>query len=310
MLDSCEVSVPGKLMLLGEHAVLRGQPALVCAIDRRLRVRLTRLEERVVRVASALGSAESPLERMRFPTTLRFVEAALSRTADLLNNGVRIEIRSDLPPDVGFGSSAAVTVGVIAGVLKLTGSRCDRDRILSLSVAAVRDVQGRASGADVAASVYGGIVEFRSDPLEVRPIDLSFPLTAVYSGRKERTRSVIERVDALADRLPDVMGAVFEAMGASAMRGAAAVRAGELGELGRLLDLNHGLMAALGVTTPEIDRIAWTLRTCRGILGAKVSGAGLGDCVVGLGRLEGEYPVSERLFSLSVDREGLRFDEA
>ncbi len=85
--------------------------------------------------------------------------------------------------------------------------------------------------------------------------------------------------------------------------------AGDWVRLGWLANTQQGLMEALGLNTPELDRLLHCMRSCRGIHGAKISGAGRGDCVVGVG----ETPVWEAPFErlpVKASGEGLRREDA
>ena len=135
MKSSYTASAPGSLMLLGEHAVLHGQLALVCAVNRRIQVTLTPRKDRTIRISSALGRRSMTVDAIKPSKPLRFVMAALRRFAKTLPSGFDLRIDSDFSHQVGLGSSAAVTVATLA-VLKQfaaghteAGSRAQRARL-------------------------------------------------------------------------------------------------------------------------------------------------------------------------------------
>ncbi|MDZ4200364.1 MAG: hypothetical protein U1E27_13895, partial [Kiritimatiellia bacterium] len=149
------VSAPGSLMLFGEHAVLHGEPALVCAIHRRLRVAArTRLDGQVL-LRSALGDLRFPASTCPEDHRFAFVLEAL-RVAGIPSEGLELRIQSDFSSKIGFGSSAAVTVATLAVLDRLHARRLIRRSLFCRAREVIRKVQGVGSGADAAASVWGG----------------------------------------------------------------------------------------------------------------------------------------------------------
>ena len=275
-------------MLLGEHAVVRGGRALVAAVAPRIHVALIPSHEPSIVIASRFG--ESVLrqpEDLDFKGPHRFVMAAVAQKKLLpRTQGFRLQIDSEFSDSIGWGSSAAVVVATLAVLQHVSGGPLDHAALLRKGLQVIRSVQGVASGADIAASVYGGLIAYRTQP----PLRIPLPhqncpiLTVVYSGVKIPTPEVIRRVDALRRRYPKVIVAVFKAIDAAAAAGINAVRQKDWLQLGRILDLQQGCMEALGVSDRVLSQITYNLRENTGILGAKISGAGLGDCVVGIGR--------------------------
>ena len=145
-----QVSAPGSLMLMGEHAVLHGRRALVCAVNRRLRVRVQPRKDDQVRLHSHLGRLELALDHVRPIPPFQFVLAAIRRYRGRLTGGLDLRIESEFSSTVGLGSSAAVTVATCAALERLTGGRPGRPALLRTAREVVREVQGLGSGADVA----------------------------------------------------------------------------------------------------------------------------------------------------------------
>ena len=276
-------SAPGSLMLLGEHAVLHGRRALVCAINRRITVRLFPLEQDEVRIASDLGSYESPLQDLMDHPALRFVIQAIRQHADQLPSGFKLKIDSEFSADIGFGSSAAVTVAVHAAILAwLLGEPPEPEMLFSQSLGTVHAVQGRGSGADLAASVFGGIVDYTTAPT-FQPVALCIPLTAVYCGYKTPTPEVILKVEQLRADHPQKYERIFAEMGAGAANAMECLCNHDLPGFGNILNHNQQLMNEMGVNTPELQEIVEALQAAPDVFGAKISGSGLGDCAVGIG---------------------------
>ncbi len=296
-------------MLFGEHAVLHGHPAVVAAVERRVRVNLTPRTDRIVRIRSALGAREAALDELVPSPPLQFAEQAVVASRPSLPGGLDLEIQADFPPTVGLGSSAAVTVAVLAALRVYAGRPVSPTDLARDSGEVIRTVQGVGSGADAAASALGGIRLFRmGDEVHSRLLGGCPPLFLVYSGRKTPTPQVIARVETLRRRLPAVVDAVFSATGALALEGAAAIEAEDWPRLGAAMNIGHDLMAALGVDTAELRAIANVVRSDPGVHGAKISGSGLGDCVVAVGRRR-VTASDERDLEVVLAREGVRVEE-
>lgn len=274
-------------MLLGEHAVLHGHRCLVAAVDRYLRVRLTPRPERVLEVRSALGHSRVALNELRIAPPFQFIWAALAPLAGRLPGGCLLEVEADFDDQAGFGSSSAVTVATLAATHRWLGLDSAPAALFAASLAAIRQVQGSASGADAAAACWGGLLVYRAEPREILPLPHQFPLAVIYSGSKRKTPEVIAEVESRRQSEPELYGDVFALMDRGVAAAMQALACGDLERLGRIVNLQQGLMNAIGVSNSRLEALLERLRNTPGIHGAKISGAGWGDCVYGVGRPRG-----------------------
>ncbi|MEI6891472.1 MAG: hypothetical protein V5783_04785 [Pontiella sp.] len=303
-----KTSAPGSLMLLGEHAVLRGKQALVAAINRRIHVEIFPMLEEVVRIDSSLGEYRAPLSDLVDHPSFRFVLQAIRHHRDHLPSGFHLKIESEFSADIGFGSSAAVTVAVHAALLHwMNGTPPESETLFDEALKTVHAVQGRGSGADLAASVYGGIVGYTTEPA-FQPLEISVPLTAVFCGYKTPTPEVILHVEQLSAENPQQYERIYKEMDADAQRAIVALRGQDFSGFGKLLNRNQELMDQMGVNTPELQSIVAALQAAPNIFGAKISGSGLGDCAIGVGHADLSalgYPV----YHLEITPLGCQFEE-
>lgn len=295
-----KASAPGSLMLLGEYAVLYGKHALVCAVDKRITVTLTPFEEEGERIEiqSALGNYSTTLSALPIDIThideaakpFRFVLAALKQYQVKLKRGFHLKITSDFSDQVGLGSSAAVTVATLAALIGWLGVRVQPLDLLRQGRSIVKQVQGGlGSGADVAASVHGGIVSFQAQPLSAEKFSFVHPLTVLYSGYKTPTAEAILQVQQRFAAHPNIFRELINNLGQCALDGMHQVRKNEWDKLGEIMNIQQGMMEALGVSTPLLHSMVHDLRQQPAMKGAKISGSGLGDCVVGLGEVSEKY---------------------
>jgi mevalonate kinase len=299
-------SAPGSLMLLGEHAVLHGRRAMVCAIDRRITVSLTPRADRQVQIESALGAYISSLDELADHADFRFVLDAIRGWSDFLVCGFDLQIDSGFSADIGFGSSAAVTVATHAVLMQLAGERFCRKSLFRKSLQTVHAVQGRGSGADLAAAVYGGVVAYRAEPLEIKPVPVSHPLTASYCGYKRKTAEVIELLEeARAQDDKDYFARIFDSMDQSVEEALPMLEAQDWAGFGHILNMNQALMDALGLNTPELAEIVSALQRDPKVCGAKISGSGLGDCAIGWGAAQLDAAFKYPVYALNISPEGV-----
>jgi len=312
--EKISISAPGSIMLLGEHAVLRGYPAVVCAVDRRMHLTLTPRSDQVINILSeALGSFSCDINSITIQKPFQFVLAAIKRYAAQLTSGFDLKIDSEFSDKVGLGSSAAVTAAAVALLEQWLFDQCDRSHICSIAIDVVREVQGgRGSGADVAASVFGGALLYWSSPMRIEPLNYYPDISLVYVGYKMPTVDVIKHVARLASKEPEQFVEIFKGLGKCVLMGAQAIQKQDWQALGRIFDWHQTLQKALGTSDQTINDLVAQLEKEPTVLSAKISGSGLGDCVVALGKVPNNFklPHNMQLIDVRVSKKGLAKDEA
>ncbi|MES2218703.1 MAG: mevalonate kinase [Pseudomonadota bacterium] len=278
-----KASAPGSLMLLGEYAVLYGKYALVCAVDRRITVTLTPRSDQEIEINSSLGNLTTDLSKLTITPPFQFVTATLKKFRQQMPSGCHILIEADFSDQVGLGSSAAVTTALLATLTNWFGQPLTAPDMVRQVRAIIRQVQGVGSGADAAASVLGGMVAYKAAPFYTEKLTGNCSLTAAYAGYKTPTVQAIKRVTDLFATQPRVFQKICQAIDECAVQGIAAVRKMDWQALGKIMNMQQGLLDALDINTPELLESIVQLRAQTSIFGAKISGSGLGDCVVGLG---------------------------
>lgn len=281
--SSIVARAPGSLMLMGEYAVLAGYPALVGAINQYIHVTLTPRTDQQVEIISALGHLKQPLDQLTVVEPFQYVLTVLLQHS--LTQGVTLHIHSEFASTLGLGSSAAVTVAVLYALHRWQGKTLSARELHAHALRVVHAVQGGGSGADVAASVYGGVLYYRPQPWEVHALPSWPAIQVIYSGSKTTTTQALARFSAA--KQPS---AVLTQLGELAEQAAQANQRQEWSTLGAAMTAAQQGLDTLGVSTPRIaELLAWLTQQPE-ILGAKISGAGLGDCVIGLGKVSQPHP--------------------
>lgn len=279
--------IPGSAMLLGEHAVLHGYPAVVCAANYFITVTLTPRSDEKIILHSALGGYKASLSSLETQKPFEFVLTAILLYKARLTTGFELRIESDFSHEVGLGSSAAVTVATIK-VLRNYLNLSSTDLIIFHdSVNVIRKVQGRGSGADVAASVFGGVIAYQIHPFYIEKLNtIDLPLSLFYSGSKMKTAEVLSYVSEQFKNRPQELHEIYAGIGKCVKQGIKAIKGAHWIALGHAMNLQQIWMEKLGVNNSALQYWIDQLSREKSILGAKISGSGLGDCVIALGNVQ------------------------
>ncbi|WP_245574231.1 mevalonate kinase [Neptunomonas japonica] len=278
-----KVTAPGSIMLMGEHAVLFGHRAIACAVDKRIQVTLIPRSDRSVLIRSSLADYCSTLDDLETDSRLSFVLFAIGQVVEELQYGFELDIQSEFSHTVGLGSSAAVTTAVVKAVSEYCQENLTKRQLFDRALAVVHGVQGRGSGTDLAASVYGGLIGYTVEPRHISALNGLPPISLFYAGYKTKTPDVLAIVAQKTEALPELYTAIYQLMNETTIKAEDAIQKQNWEELGLLMDMYQGLMDALGVNDSVLSDIIYSLRKSEAVLGAKISGSGLGDCVIALG---------------------------
>lgn len=288
-----EATAPGKMILFGEHSVVYKGPAVVLAIDRRAKVVADKRDDKRIYIdAEDLGFSGYFEEDIYYPVTgkawrgrnLAALNIAAKKTMGHLgvDSGLNLMVRSMIPIAVGLGSSAAVCVATVAAVSELFEGGLTREKVSELSFEGEKVIHGMPSGVDNNVATFGGVMRYERGAGFGRFKLEEVPHFVIGNTRRKRsTRMMVEGVKELRDRNPSVVDAIIDAISAVSKDGFDALMKGDGPRTGELMNINHGLLSALGVSTSELDTLVYAARR-EGALGAKLTGAGGGGCMIAL----------------------------
>jgi mevalonate kinase len=262
----------GKVILVGEHAVVDGHPALAGAIDRKVEIewRKTGGEVRInipewnVRLGTA---DEHPISQAL---------QAMVQAADIDDLGLELEVTSTVPKAAGLGSSAALCVAAAKALLSASDQSRGAKRIVEVASAGESVFHGAPSGVDVAIANRGGVGLFtKKEGLKTIPCE-PFAMVVGLTGEERSTAELVEKVQGAADK-----GQHFDKLGKLTQSAVAALQKNDLAGLGTAMAEAQDTLVALGASTELLDKMVRSAQYA-GALGAKLTGAGGGGAAIAL----------------------------
>ena len=285
-------TAPAKVILFGEHFVVYNNPAIVAAINRRIRVQAQVNDKSRINIRSGENSLSVPVNSndnyimsldnssiSLFPI-FKCVKHVFNEK-NLSNAGVNLDIDSQIPHGEGLGSSAASCVSTVAALYSLF-SDVDKSLIYETARIMEQNIHTNSSGIDCYVSTFGGIVNFEPDKgfSNIRP-KKKFTLLIGASGIKHSTGKVVSQVRQFKQKNSTVFNELSSKAQVICKRAISSMNEGNESELGNLLTENHKLLSTLGVSHPEIEKLI-EISLNNGALGAKLTGAGKGGAVIAL----------------------------
>ncbi len=273
-------SAPGKLIVLGEHSVVFGKPALALAIDRRFGCEI---------------SPGSGVLLNGVGVSLRLhphIDSILRRREI---SDIRIITDSEIPSGSGLGSSAALSAALISAVRLMMREECREEAVALEAFETEYEVQGRASPIDTSTSVHGGGVAVNCPESIGTPIwniskggnswtvsDIPVPkMTFVvgYTGIKAATGPLVQKVRKYKES-NRFASDIIDEIGDVTLSGMSAISRNDKQNLGELMTRDHKLLSILGVSCKELNKLVDA--SLEHSYGAKLTGSGGGGSMIAL----------------------------
>ena len=267
-----QTSAPGKLMLLGDYSVVYNNPCLVTAVDKRLYVEADIIEAETDEIITP----QVKESRFVLETIAHF------KNTFSIRQSIRIKTQGDFSHQVGLGSSSAVTVATLEALNMLFKKNLNKRQLFDMCYSITLSIQGVGSGFDIAAAVYGGTQYYVTGGKIIEPVNLaSLPLVVGYSGIKADTpyyiRKVAEAFKYKKEELHDIFLSITDLVEEAKL----GLQKEDFSQVGLCMTQNHSLLQKLGVSIPKLDEMVLAANAS-GAWGAKLSGAGGGDCMIAL----------------------------
>ena len=256
-MNSVSVSAPGKIHLMGEHAVVYGKPALLSAINLRL----------TVTVESMDSSQKKPVEIV-CPEGEAFIRESVAVIQNALhvtsNQPIRITVISNIPPGYHLGSSAAVAVALTGALMQFYTNTFNKQKINEIAYEIEKIAHGTPSGGDNTTVAYGGLLWYRKEteflklfsPVSLPSLKQFRSLQNFFlidTGRsKESTKEMVSSVKQLFEKNPQVKKHVLDANEEAVKKAAEALVHTDESSLIQALQLGEQTLEAMQVVSAKI----------------------------------------------------------
>lgn len=274
----------GKAILLGEHAVVYGRHAIAAPIPLAIKALVEDCDEGIHLLIPRWGVeyrlASNPSDRRSFerPAGVMLDQLGLSKRA------MRIEVFPEVPRSMGLGGSAAMAVAIVRALDKHFRLGLTDEQVNALAFESEKVAHGSPSGLDNTLACYGKAVVFRpGDPPLMEPLNIREPIPAVIgmTGFEGLTAKTVGRVREAWQRDKKLYERIFDQIDALTLRGIQAIQDNDLPTLGQLMNICQGMLNALQVSTPELEKVCDIARE-NGALGAKLTGGGGGGSIIAI----------------------------
>jgi mevalonate kinase len=293
-------SAPGKIILLGEHAVVYGQPAIAVPVTQvQAKAVVTpdlAGEPGVIQISSTDMGIHSALNDLPPGDPILETINLVLRTLDVKRMpSCHIKISSTIPIAAGLGSGAAISVAVIRALSGFLGHPMPAETVSKLAFEIEKIHHGTPSGIDNTVVTHAKPVYFVKDhTMELINIELPFVIVIGDTGMRSPTRETVGDVREGWQSDPSEYQRLFAAIGSITKTARLVIEKGHPERLGPLMDENHELLGEMGVSSDILDHLVSAAKGA-GALGAKLSGGGRGGNMIALVKPSKAEAVAESL---------------
>ena len=309
-----KASAPGKIILFGEHFVVHGVKAILCAINKRAIVISKKNETQNIFIKSSLGENTIPISESldNIESTFKpfFFIAKKIINENNFSNGVDIEIQSEIPIGAGLGSSSACCVAAALSISNLF-SKLDKNQILELAIEAEKTIFPNTSGADCTVSVFGGIIDYQKDNgYEIIETNHEFDFIVVNSKKSHSTNIVVNRVNEFKNENKKIFDDLCGEESKLIEKAIDSLQKFDLETIGKCMAQNQIFLEQLGVSNDLLLSIVKLVE--KETFGAKITGAGDGGCVIALTEKNKKDSVLEHIkveyesYPVTIDKVGMQ----
>ena len=307
-----KASAPGKVILFGEHFVVYGVKAILCAINKRVTVTAEKIKEEKISIKSDIGDLElelnKPISEINSPLKPFYYLA--NKMIQNQSTGIEIKIESDIPLGAGLGSSSACCVAGAAAISKLFSEKT-KEEILELAIEAERTIFENTSGADCTVCTYGGIIEYEKEKGFIKiKSEPNFHLIIANSNIKHSTESIVSKVKQFKNEDTERFSKLCNDESKLIEDVLQLLKENNIQKLGQKVVQNQRYLETIGISNEKLkDMIKIGQESS---FGTKITGAGDGGCVFSLtdesnleNTINGFKKKNYDCFSVKIDYDGL-----
>jgi mevalonate kinase len=309
---TASVAAPGKVILVGEHAVVYGRPALAVPVWQTVATAQVQAQSATDPARGLLIVAQDIGRTLHLRTLdpgaspdeplLVVARHTLAALGMAIPPNWRVTLHSQIPMASGMGSGAALSAALARGLFEMAGVLPEPAHISQLVYAGEEIYHGTPSGIDNTVVAYGQPIWFRKgEPPQVVKPARAFNLAIADNGVPASTRATVGHVRQLWQADPSRFDAIFTRIGELVAQARRALESGDRDALGAIFDANQDLLQQLEVSTPGLERLIEAARVA-GARGAKLSGGGGGGNVIALVEDDTQEAVSQALYAAGAAR--------
>ena len=307
-----KASAPGKVILFGEHFVVYGIKSILCSINKRVTVTAEKTNERKISINSEIGTLvldpDESITKINSPLKPFYYLA--NKALKDQNEGLKIQIESEIPLGAGLGSSSACCVAGAAAIFKVFGE-ISKERILELAIEAEKTIYQNTSGADCTVSTYGGLMEYDKNngfrKIEDEP---NFQLVIANSNIKHSTETMVSKVKEFENKNKEKFHELSNLESKLVNDVLKLIKENKIEEIGEKLNLNQKFLEEIGISNEQLETMIKIGQ--KSSYGAKITGSGGGGCIFALTNDSNlEYTLKEftnkeyECFAVKIDFKGL-----
>ncbi len=309
-----KASAPGKVILFGEHFVVYGMKAILCAIDKRVIVTAEKIPENKILIKSNIGELEVPLNKsmieINSPLKPFFYLANKMISKYNQTGGIKIFVKSEIPSGVGLGSSSACCVAGAAAISRLF-EKTSKEQILELAIEAEKTIFKNTSGADCTVCTFGGLIEYdKKKGFSQIESGQNFHLVIANSNIIHSTEEVVSNVKQFKEKNEEVFSNICQKQLELVNHVNSMLKNNDLHGLGKCMLDNQKFLETIGISNEKLQEMLKIAE--KSSFGAKITGAGGGGCIIALtDKSNLEKIISElkmkdhQCFSVKIDFRGL-----
>lgn len=277
-----KASAPGKVILFGEHFVVYGVKAILCAIDKRITVTAEKTKERKIYVKSNIGKLELDPNKSisEINSPLKPFYYLANKIIKNYETGIKITVESDIPLGVGLGSSSACCVAGAAAISRLF-SDTTKEEILKLAIEAEKTIFENTSGADCTVCTYGGIIEYDKKngftKIKSKP---NFHLVIANSNIEHSTETIVTGVREFKENNEEEFSRLCKEESKLIEDVLNELKENNIIEVGKKAIQNQEYLEKIGISNNKLREMVKIGHSES--FGAKITGAGGGGCIFAL----------------------------